>query len=224
MLRHLRRGPGFYKRLFALALPLILQNLITTSLGFVDTFMVGMLGQNELSAVTAANTPHLHAADHHSRPAQRPLRSGQPVLGQGGHGEHQPLYGRQPLRRIADRSDRGRGAVLLPPPGHGPCDQQRPAHRAGGPVPADRGAELHLQHHQLRLHRHAAQHGESRHGHGGLRHLHADQHLPELHPDLRQVRRAGHGHHRRRHRHPDLPGGGGGHRGPLCPPLPPGCR
>ena len=57
MLRHLRRGPGFYKRLFALALPLILQNLITTSLGFVDTFMVGMLGQNELSAVTAANTP-----------------------------------------------------------------------------------------------------------------------------------------------------------------------
>ena len=57
MLRHLRRAPGFYKRLFLLALPLILQNLITTSLGFVDTFMVGMLGQNELSAVTAANTP-----------------------------------------------------------------------------------------------------------------------------------------------------------------------
>nr|WP_325194265.1 MATE family efflux transporter [uncultured Oscillibacter sp.] len=57
MLRHLHREPGFYKRLFYLALPLILQNLITTSLGFVDTFMVGMLGQNELSAVTAANTP-----------------------------------------------------------------------------------------------------------------------------------------------------------------------
>ena len=57
MLRHLHREPGFYKRLFRLALPLILQNLITTSLGFVDTFMVGMLGQNELSAVTAANTP-----------------------------------------------------------------------------------------------------------------------------------------------------------------------
>ena len=57
MFRHLHREPGFYKRLFQLALPLILQNLITTSLGFVDTFMVGMLGQNELSAVTAANTP-----------------------------------------------------------------------------------------------------------------------------------------------------------------------
>ena len=99
MFRHLHREPGFYKRLFLLALPLILQNLITTSLGFVDTFMVGMLGQNELSAVTAANTPYLPAPDHHPGPAQRTLRPGQPVLGQGGHRQHQPLYGRQPLRR-----------------------------------------------------------------------------------------------------------------------------
>lgn len=57
MLNYLRRPAGFYKRLFLLALPLILQNLITTSLGFVDTFMVGLLGQAELSAVTAANSP-----------------------------------------------------------------------------------------------------------------------------------------------------------------------
>lgn len=57
MLSILRREPGFYRRLWLLALPLILQNLITTSLGFVDTFMVGLLGNNELSAVTAANSP-----------------------------------------------------------------------------------------------------------------------------------------------------------------------
>ena len=57
MFRHLRRGAGFYQNLCKLAFPLILQNLITTSLGFVDTFMVGLLGSNELSAVTAANTP-----------------------------------------------------------------------------------------------------------------------------------------------------------------------
>ena len=57
MFTHLRRGRGFYKRVWMLSLPLILQNLITTSLGFVDTFMVGLLGQTELSAVTAANTP-----------------------------------------------------------------------------------------------------------------------------------------------------------------------
>lgn len=56
-MKYLRRPRGFYGRLFRLALPLILQNLITTSLGFVDTFMVGLLGQEELSAVTAANSP-----------------------------------------------------------------------------------------------------------------------------------------------------------------------
>lgn len=57
MLRCLRREPGFYTHTWQLALPIMLQNLITTSLGFVDTFMVGLLGQSELSAVTAANTP-----------------------------------------------------------------------------------------------------------------------------------------------------------------------
>ena len=45
MFHYLRREAGFYRRLVRLALPLILQNLITTSLGFVDTFMVGLLGQ-----------------------------------------------------------------------------------------------------------------------------------------------------------------------------------
>ena len=57
MLIHLRRQRGFYKWVWTLSLPMILQNLITTSLGFVDTFMVGLLGQTELSAVTAANSP-----------------------------------------------------------------------------------------------------------------------------------------------------------------------
>ena len=57
MFHCLRRPPVFYKRLFFLALPLVLQNLITNSLGFVDTFMVGLIGDTELSAVTAANAP-----------------------------------------------------------------------------------------------------------------------------------------------------------------------
>ena len=57
MLQILRREPGFYHRLWTLALPIVLQNLITTSLGFADTFMVGLLGNAEMAAVTAANTP-----------------------------------------------------------------------------------------------------------------------------------------------------------------------
>ena len=59
MFQSLRREKGFYRRVWALALPLILQNLITTSLGFVDTFMVGLLGNAEMAAVTAANSPIL---------------------------------------------------------------------------------------------------------------------------------------------------------------------
>lgn len=57
MLQRFRRPAGFYRRVWLLALPLILQNLITTSLGFVDTFMVGMLGNEPMAAVTAANSP-----------------------------------------------------------------------------------------------------------------------------------------------------------------------
>ena len=57
MIQALRREPGFYRRLWALAAPMILQNIITTSLGFADTFMVGLLGNAEMAAATAANVP-----------------------------------------------------------------------------------------------------------------------------------------------------------------------
>ena len=53
----LRREPGFYKRLWTLSLPIILQNLITFSLGLIDTFMVSQLGNTAMAAVTTANVP-----------------------------------------------------------------------------------------------------------------------------------------------------------------------
>jgi putative MATE family efflux protein len=48
---------SFYRNLFALVLPLVLQNILTQSLALVDTLMVGSLGENELAALTYANTP-----------------------------------------------------------------------------------------------------------------------------------------------------------------------
>ena len=54
MTNPLRREPGFYRWMCVLAAPMVLQNLITTSLGFVDTFMVGLLGNAEMAAVNAA--------------------------------------------------------------------------------------------------------------------------------------------------------------------------
>ena len=57
MFQALKRDKGFYRYLAALTGPIALQNLITFSLGLIDTFMVSKLGNNEMAAVTAANVP-----------------------------------------------------------------------------------------------------------------------------------------------------------------------
>ena len=58
MFQRLRRRDGaFYRRLLALTLPIALQNLITFSLGLIDTFMVSQLGNSAMAAVTTANVP-----------------------------------------------------------------------------------------------------------------------------------------------------------------------
>ena len=57
MFKLFRREPGFYPRLISLALPILLQNLITNSLGLVDTFMVGTMGEGPLAGVPLANIP-----------------------------------------------------------------------------------------------------------------------------------------------------------------------
>lgn len=46
---------SFYKKLMIIAVPIILQNLIGSSLNMIDTLMVGMVGENELAAVGLAN-------------------------------------------------------------------------------------------------------------------------------------------------------------------------
>jgi len=53
----MKRGPAFYHEVASLAVPIILQNLITNSLGLFDTFMVSRLGQTPVAAVTLANIP-----------------------------------------------------------------------------------------------------------------------------------------------------------------------
>lgn len=53
----MKQEKGFYSRVLALVLPIILQNLIMTSLNIVDTFMVGLLGEAPMAGVTMANIP-----------------------------------------------------------------------------------------------------------------------------------------------------------------------
>ena len=57
MIQELKRPRSFYERLFRLTAPIALQNLITFSLGLIDTLMVSQLGNNEMAAVKTANVP-----------------------------------------------------------------------------------------------------------------------------------------------------------------------
>ena len=57
MFAYMKQKPGFYRQVVMLALPIVLQNLITSALGMADTFMVGMLGEVPMAAVTLANIP-----------------------------------------------------------------------------------------------------------------------------------------------------------------------
>jgi len=57
MFAYMKQKPGFYRQVVVLAAPIVLQNLITSALGMADTFMVGMLGEVPMAAVTLANIP-----------------------------------------------------------------------------------------------------------------------------------------------------------------------
>jgi len=57
MFQALKRDKAFYSYLARLTAPIALQNLITFSLGLIDTLMVSQLGNDEMAAVTAANVP-----------------------------------------------------------------------------------------------------------------------------------------------------------------------
>ena len=57
MFGFMKREPGFYRSVFALAAPIMLQNLVTSTLAMADTFMVGLLGEVPMAGVTLANIP-----------------------------------------------------------------------------------------------------------------------------------------------------------------------
>lgn len=46
---------AFHKKLLAVTLPIIVQNLLSSSLSFADTLMIGQIGENALAAVGVAN-------------------------------------------------------------------------------------------------------------------------------------------------------------------------
>ncbi|MGL5243970.1 MAG: MATE family efflux transporter, partial [Sarcina sp.] len=53
--KNLFNDKRFYRTLFMLAIPIVIQNFITSSLNMVDTVMIGAVGENEVAAVGIAN-------------------------------------------------------------------------------------------------------------------------------------------------------------------------
>ena len=53
----MKQPPGFYREVVLLMLPMVIQNLVTSMLGMADIFMVGLLGELPMAAVTLANIP-----------------------------------------------------------------------------------------------------------------------------------------------------------------------
>ena len=51
-----QKNPTFYKSVFALALPIAMQSLISIGVNMLDTIMVGSLGETALSATSLANS------------------------------------------------------------------------------------------------------------------------------------------------------------------------
>ena len=56
-LKCMKQRPGFYREVLTLAFPIVLQNMVTSLLSMADTFMVGLLGELPMAAVTLANIP-----------------------------------------------------------------------------------------------------------------------------------------------------------------------
>lgn len=55
MLRELIEDKSFFKQMMVVALPVAIQNLISSSLNMVDTVMIGQLGEESINAVGLAN-------------------------------------------------------------------------------------------------------------------------------------------------------------------------
>ena len=53
--KHIKMNASFYKNLWIIALPIALQQLVTSSLNMVDTLMVGKVGVDAVAAVGVAN-------------------------------------------------------------------------------------------------------------------------------------------------------------------------
>ena len=215
---------AFYRRVFGVAVPIIIQNGITNFVSLLDNIMVGQVGTVPMSGVSivngllfvfnlcvfgASSGAGIFTAQFYGSKDDEGIRHtfrfkflicivislvGAAIFLLGGSQSDWTL----PHRRGRGRHRR-RGVGSWPEiPGHHALGlfALRPDQHLFQHPPGDRGD----------LHPHAGRHC------GGVRESGA-----ELHPDLRQIRRAGTGRGGRGHRHGHLPVRGACHRGGVDP-------
>ena len=135
MFKALKRDRAFYGYLLRLTGPIALQNLITFSLGLIDTLMVSQLGNNEMAAVTAANVPVFLLIS-----IVFGVQSGVGILisqywGKG-PAQHQPCHRRGGGAGRGSGAGHRAGAVPVAGADHGPDEQQASSVPAGRAVSA----------------------------------------------------------------------------------------
>ena len=176
MFKALKRDRAFYGYLLRLTGPIALQNLITFSLGLIDTLMVSQLGNNEMAAVTAANVPVFLLIS-----IVFGVQSGVGIL-------ISQYWGKKDLpsisRAIGVAAGLGvalalvhrAGAVPVAGADHGPDEQQASAVPAGRAVSAGHRLLLCVQYALVYLRQRAAQRGERQLRHEAVWYVHGAEH------------------------------------------------
>lgn len=59
LIQQYKNKDPFWTMLFVVSIPIIIQNLIGSSLNMIDTLMIGRLGETEIAAVGIANQIYL---------------------------------------------------------------------------------------------------------------------------------------------------------------------
>lgn len=73
----------FYKKMIAIAIPVIIKNMISIGLGMADTMMIGKLGEEQLAGVGAAQSADVVVLGARIRLFQRCCSARFAVLGRG---------------------------------------------------------------------------------------------------------------------------------------------
>ena len=174
----MNRGAAFYRNVARLALPILLQNLCTTLLGLIDTFMVGALGEAPLAAVLVANIPVFVI-----QLVIFGLQSGSSVLISQFWGKGDT----ESINRVIGLGCYVAGAIslafasvmfFLPEQLMGLLTDNQELVPPGGSVRPHRGLLLYFQQPHRCVRGRPPLHGEPQAGHDHLRRVHADQRLP----------------------------------------------